>query len=199
MPEDMRCELITWSDVESRCRRLAQVIRQSGFHPDLIIAIGRGGYVPARLLCDNLHIMALTSIKVEHYMAGADRQRDALIRFPLKADIRGLHVLLVDDVNDTGDTLEVAIRHLQAFGPASIRTAVMHQKSGTTIQVDYSARRIIKWRWLIYPWAVNEDISGFLQRLAPASLEEAQRLLARQFNIRLSLRRLEAIYESMED
>jgi len=52
MREEMRCELISWADVEQRCQHLAGQIRASGFFPDLIIAIGRGGYVPARLLCD---------------------------------------------------------------------------------------------------------------------------------------------------
>lgn len=56
---------------------------------------------------------------------------EALIRYPLKTDIRGLRVLLVDDVNDTGDTLDVAVQHLQTFQPAAIRTAVMHQKRDT--------------------------------------------------------------------
>ena len=197
MQEQMRCELITWADVERRCQHLAGQIRASDFFPDLIIAIGRGGYVPARLLCDNLYVMALTSIKVEHYLSGANKQKEAIVRYPLKADIRGLRVLLVDDVNDTGDTLEVAIQHLQAFQPAAIRTAVMHQKAGTSIQADYSARKVIKWRWLIYPWAVNEDISDFLRRLSPRSLDDAQRLLSERFSIRLPLRKLRAIVASM--
>jgi hypoxanthine phosphoribosyltransferase len=200
MSEQLRCELITWSDVERRCQYLAGLIRESGFVPDLVIAIGRGGYVPARLLCDNLHLMDLTSIKVVHYLSGANRQKEAVIRYPLKADIRGLQVLLVDDVNDTGDTLEVAIEHLQTFQPAGIRTAVMHQKAVTRHKADYCARRIIKWRWLIYPWAVNEDIADFLGQLSPApeSLQDAQRLLAQQFSIKITLPRLRNIYASMK-
>jgi hypoxanthine phosphoribosyltransferase len=197
MPAQLRCELISWTDVEHRCRHLARQIKASDYLPDLIIAIGRGGYVPARLLCDNLHIMALTSIKVEHYLSGANKQKEAIIRYPLKADITGLRVLLVDDVNDTGDTLQVAIQHLQTFQPAAVRTAVMHQKADSCIQADYCARKIIKWRWLIYPWAVNEDISDFLDRVSPKSLEDAQRLLSEQFAIRISMQRLRTIFESL--
>ncbi|MCK5480115.1 MAG: phosphoribosyltransferase [Gammaproteobacteria bacterium] len=196
----MRCELISWSETERLCQRLAGLIRESGYRPDLVIAIGRGGYVPARLLCDYLNIMGLTSIKIEHYLSGANRQEEAVIRYPLKADIRDLRVLLVDDVNDTGDTLEVAMQHLQAFQPGEIRTAVMHHKAVTHFKVDYYARKIIKWRWLIYPWAVNEDVSGFLQRLTPApgSLEDARKLLAERFNIEISSRRLRNIYAFLD-
>ena len=200
MPEQLRCELISWSEVERLCQHLAGLIRESGYRPDLVIAIGRGGYVPARLMCDWLHIMGLTSIKVEHYLSGANRQEEAVIRYPLKADIRGLRVLVVDDVNDTGDTLEAATQHLQAFQPGEIRTAVMHHKAVTHFDADYSAGKIVKWRWLIYPWAVNEDVSAFLERLLPApeSLEDAQQLLARQFNIKISLKRLGDIYTSVD-
>jgi len=200
MSEQLRCELISWSEVERLCQHLAGLIRESGYHPDLIIAIGRGGYVPARLMCDWLHIMGLTSIKIEHYLSGANRQEEAVIRYPLKADIRGLRVLVVDDVNDTGDTLEAATQHLQAFQPGEIRTAVMHHKAVTNFDADYSAGKIVKWRWLIYPWAVNEDVSAFLERLTPApeSLEDAQQLLARQFNIKIPLKRLSNIYTSMD-
>ena len=200
MPEQMRCEMISWSETERLCQRLAGLIRESGYRPDLVVAIGRGGYVPARLLCDYLHLMGLTSIKIEHYLSGANRQEEAVIRYPLKADIRGLRVLLVDDVNDTGDTLDVATQHLQSFQPGEIRTAVMHNKAVTRFKVDYYARRIIKWRWLIYPWAVNEDISCFLQGLTPApgSLEEARQLLAERFTIEISRQRLKSIYASMD-
>ncbi len=200
MAEKLRCELISWAEVQRQCQRLALMIGDSGFDPDLIVAIGRGGYVPARLLCDYLDIMDLTSIKVEHYLPGADQQEQTSIRYPLRADIRDLDVLLVDDVNDTGDTLVAATQHLRSFGPADVRTAVMHEKTVTSISADYAARRVIKWRWLIYPWAVNEDVKGFLRQLPvlPESLEQMQQLLEQQYRIRLPLQRLEYIRATLE-
>lgn len=200
MSAEMRCELITWPQIQRLCQQLAGKIRDAGFRPDLVIAVGRGGYVPARLLCDYLDIMALTSIKIEHYLAGSDKQPEAVIRYPLRTDIQNQRVLLVDDVNDSGDTLRVAIRHLQTFSPAEIRTAVMHQKSSTHFDVDFYAARIIKWRWLIYPWAVVEDISGFLRRMSPPpdTAQAAQQQLADHFGIRLPLARLQTILEFME-
>ncbi len=200
MAEKIRCELISWAEVQRLCRRLAGRVRASGYRPDIVIAIGRGGYVPARLVCDCLDIMALTTIKIEHYLSGASRQEQAVIRYPLKADIRNLRVLLVDDVNDSGETLELAIGHLQTFDPGEIRTAVMHHKTTTSFRVDYYARKVIKWRWLIYPWAVYEDIAGFLKRLSPPpqSLADAQQRLAGQFDIEFQLKQLEDICACMD-
>ncbi|MEA1890708.1 MAG: phosphoribosyltransferase [Pseudomonadota bacterium] len=200
MASKIRCEMITWSEVQRLCRRLAFLIRSSNYVPDVVVAISRGGYVPARLVCDYLDIMALTSIRTEHYLSGSIKQAQVIIRDPLCADIKGLRVLIVDDVNDSGDTLELAIRHLQAFYPREIRTAVMHRKTSTHISENYYARKIVKLRWLIYPWAVKEDISGFLQRLMPApeTMEQAQLQLAEHFGILISQQRLKDIYEFME-
>lgn len=192
----MRCELISWSEVQRLCLRLATLIRDSNYQPDIVVAIARGGYVPARLLCDYLDIMALTSIKIEHYLAGSAKQEQAVIRHPLCTPIENQRVLLVDDVNDSGDTLDVAIQHLLSFQPSEVRIAVMHHKTITHFKVDYLAKTIIKWRWLIYPWAMVEDISDFLQRLTPppTSLHEAQQQLAQQYGIKISRRQLKQLW-----
>ena len=194
MTNKTHCELISWSEVQRLCQHLAVMIRESDYHPDIIVAIGRGGYIPARLLCDHLDMMALTGIKIEHYLAGTSRQKQAIIRYPLCTDIRDQQVLVVDDVNDSGDTIELAIQHLQTFQPREIRTAVMHHKAISNVCVDYFAKKIIKWRWLIYPLAITEDISGFLESLSPETVEEAQQLLAEQFGIKIPSQRLKEIY-----
>lgn len=198
-PERLACELVSWALAERLCQRLAGLISESGYRPELVVAIGRGGYVPARLLCDYLQLMNLTSIRVEHYRPGADRRKEAVIRDPLQASIRGLRVLLVDDVNDTGDTLEIAIQHLHSFRPADIRSAVLHHKTVSRVAADYCARRVIRWRWVIYPWALHEELSGFLRRATPVpeTPEAARGLLAERYNIEIPVRRLEVVYRFM--
>lgn len=200
MEKEIRCELISWSEVQRLCLRLAKQIKVSGFHPDLVVAIGRGGYVPARLVCDYLDIMALTSIKIELYTAGSTKMEKALIKYPLCNDISNQRVLLIDDVNDSGDTLELALEHLQTFQPCETRTAVVHHKTSSHLPVDYYARKVIKWRWLIYPWAIYEDISGFLRNTTAAlqSIEQTQQYLADKFNIRISKKRLREIINMMD-
>ncbi len=196
MTTKMHCQLISWTEVQHLCMQLAKQIMASDYRPEVIVAIGRGGYVPARLLCDYLDSMALTSIKIEHYLAGSNKTEQAVIKYPLCADIENKRVLLVDDVNDSGDTLEVAVEHLQRFKPARILTAVMHLKTTSHYPIDFHARKIIKWRWLIYPWAIFEDISAFLQRLSPPPLdmEDARHKLHEQFDIEISARQLKELY-----
>ena len=123
--------------------------------------------MPARLLSDLLGIMNLTSFKIEHYR-GAHKDPIATIRYPLVADVTGERVLLVDDVSDSGDTFRVALAHIRERGtPATLRTAVLHHKTASPLVPDYYGAKVIKWRWLIYPWAVTEDLTEFARSMDP--------------------------------
>ncbi|MFZ5769906.1 MAG: phosphoribosyltransferase [Thermodesulfobacteriota bacterium] len=196
MTEEFRCELVSWGKMYQLTRRLAASIKEQGFAPDLIVAIARGGYIPARILCDHLDVSQLTSMQLSHYEAGASKKKSARLIEPFKRDIHGLRVLLVDDVNDTGQTLELALQHLQSFQPAGLRVAVLHHKQTSTFSPDYYAAQVRKWRWIIYPWAVIEDVSGLLGRMAsrPADPLEAAGLFARRFGCRLPRQIVEDVY-----
>ncbi len=168
LPSVMRCELISWARVARLAGSLASRIRASGFQPDRIVAIARGGYVPARLLCDRLNLYELDSIRIAHYRAGASRLPKVRLVTPLVADISDLDVLLVDDVADTGDTLRLAVAYLQDLGVRSVRVAVLQHKRQSPFIPDFCAEEVKTWRWLIYPWAVMEDLGGFLAAMTPA-------------------------------
>lgn len=123
--------------------------------------------MPGRVLSDLLGLMDLTEFKVEHYR-GAHREASARVRYPLCAPVAGRRVLLVDDVSDTGDTYRVAIAHLAERGPPlEIRTAALHHKTVSTFEPDFYGAKVVRWRWLIYPWAAIEDLSGFVGAMAP--------------------------------
>lgn len=160
-----KCELISFSEVSHLSKLLANKIKASGYQPDLIIAIGRGGYVPGRLVSDFLLFNALTTIKVEHYMKGAEMKAEARIRFPLPVDISGNKVLIIDDVTDTGDTLKLSVDYVQSLSPAEVRTAVLQHKTCSSFVPDFYGQKIFKWRWIIYPWARYEDLAGFSEKI----------------------------------
>ena len=76
--QSMRCELLTWQHFLKLARELAYQVRDSGYQPDLIIAIARGGLMPARLLSDYLDVADLASFRIVHYR-GAEQNRRAWI------------------------------------------------------------------------------------------------------------------------
>jgi hypoxanthine phosphoribosyltransferase len=195
MTAKIRCEYISWSRFYYLSRILARRIHDSGFKPDVIVAICRGGYMPARIISDFLHIMNLTSFKVEHYR-GTQKNPTPLIRYPLGRGVSGEKVLLVDDVCDSGKTFELAGRHLEKrMQPKETRTAVMHFKKTSSFAPDYYAARMIKWRWIIYPWAAAEDISEFIKEIKPRpeTTREITDILARDHGVRIPSRVLEDI------
>ncbi|MGZ8174120.1 MULTISPECIES: phosphoribosyltransferase [Methylobacter] len=177
MDEELPCTMITWEDIYSLCRRLAQQLRKANFRIDVIVAIGRGGYIPGRLLSDMLGIHDLTGFKIEHYQ-GVYKQHQAYVKYPLNADINGRNVLLLDDVCDSGDTFTVGIEHLRHCGKANeMRTAAMHLKTVSSYLPDFYVETVSEWRWLIYPWAVNEDLSSMLAKMR---LDNADTVLLQQ-------------------
>jgi hypoxanthine phosphoribosyltransferase len=193
--EGVPCELISWEQVHQFARRLAQLIREDGFEPDIIVAIGRGGLVPARILSDYLELFDLAVMKVEHYHS-LHKERTATVRYPLTAVVADRRVLLVDDVSDTGDTFRIAVDHLLSRGkPEILKTAVLQHKRVSGYQPDYFAGEVIAWRWLIYPWAVIEDVSSFLREMAvrPESVEEFARHLKARHAIDVSPQVLEDV------
>lgn len=159
---------------------LSRRVRAAGFAPDLVVAIARGGFVPARLLCDFLGLRDLASLTVRHYAAGARAEGAARVSHPVNAEVRGRRVLVVDDVNDSGETIAAARAHLAAHGADEVRFGVLHEKSHTRSRADFHAAAIGSTHWLVYQWALCEDVQGFVERLDPApdSAETARKRLA---------------------
>ena len=172
--KDSRCELVSWDHFYQLSRELIQRLNDASFQPDIIVAISRGGCIPARILCDYLDVLDLDVIKIEHYH-GIHKQKTATLRYPLSADITGKRVLLVDDVSDTGDSFELGTKHLLSKGaPLELKTAALHHKTVSSYTPDFYAERVEQWRWIIYPWAVIEDLRSMLDKMdhPPETIED---------------------------
>ena len=182
-----RWEQVSWELFYDMARQLAFKIQDDGYKPDIIIAIARGGYTPARILSDYLGVMDMTSFKVRHYRA-AHKQAEARIEHPLAADVTGRKILLVDDVSDSGDTFEVGIEHINACAdPSEIRTAVLHHKIVSKYKPDYYTREVKEWHWITYPWAVMEDMTEYIKNMSPAatSFEDVASKLRKEYLMEL--------------
>lgn len=193
MDEELPCTLITWEDVYSLCHQLVGQLRKANFRIDVIVAIARGGYVPGRILSDMLGIHDLTSFKIEHYQ-GVFKQHEAYVKYPLNADINGRNVLLLDDVCDSGDTFTVGVEHIRHCGKVNeIRTAALHFKTVSKYIPDFYVETVSEWRWLIYPWAVNEDLSSMIakMRLDSSNVTLLQQQIKQRHGIDVTRRQIE--------
>lgn len=199
-PRDkFKCHLVSWDEAYRLSKILAQKIKRSGFKPDIVIGIARGGLVPARIVCDFLLLRDLATIKVEHWGIAATMGK-AKLKFPLPVDISGKKVLVVDDVVDTGDTYAVTMEHMKEKNPSEVRSAVLHYKSCSTFVPDYWAEKQDAWKWIIYPWAAYEDLTGFIEKVSKehAKPEEIRKALKSRYGIAISRKELVEILREMQ-
>lgn len=185
MKKDFSARIVSLQEVYRKSHELAQLIMKSSIDFDFVIAVARGGVLPARLICDFLNIDRLTSIQVRHYQKGAKQMEEAEIIDPVRVDIKGKKVLLTDDVNDSGETLKAALDHIESLEPELVKTAVLHEKSHTILETDFTGERLKKWKWLIYQWAVTEDVLEFLSKdnMLQESNEKARKHLVDKYDL----------------
>lgn len=170
-------KLVSWDEIVEWSRGLAERIRESGYKPTVIIAVARGGYVPARLLCDFLGVENLVSIQSQHWTEAAKMAEKAIIKFPYKIDLRGHKALLVDDIVDTGDTLMLARDYvLKEWQPDELRIATLQWISSVAkFRPDYYYIEVKEWVWFQYPWTRLEDTTQFIKRMIEETYKETNK------------------------
>lgn len=197
----INCVLMDWESVYEYCRVLAGKMRQDKFKPDVVIAIARGGYVPARNLCDQLGITDLTSVKVDHWGVTATKDQQARLRYPFTANLEGKKVLLIDDLADTGESFRVAVPAIQAQNPAELRTASLFVLENSKYTPDYYASRR-KWAWIIFPWNFTEDCVNLIAKLFKPSeimhLKEVSARINESYGISVSHSKLLHVMQELE-
>lgn len=161
-------KLVSWDDIVTWASTLANKIIESKWIPDVVVAIARGGYVPARLLCDNLGINDLVSLQVVHWPSSAQVSEKAYIKYPVaQIDLNGKKVLIIDDIVDTGDSVILAKEHVISRWPkADVKTGALQWISTVAkFKPDYYAYEVKEWVWFMYPWNLVEDLSNFIKRI----------------------------------
>jgi hypoxanthine phosphoribosyltransferase len=145
-------ETLTWDGFGEACRDLAREIIADGFVPEVVVAIARGGLLPAGAIAYGLGIKNCGALNVEFY-TGIGTVLDAPELLPPELDMTylgGKRVLLVDDVADSGRTLALAVKLLADQG-AIVRSATIYTKPGTIAVPDYA------WKdtplWIDFPWS----------------------------------------------
>jgi len=155
---------LSYEHIHLSVRYLADRIRESGFTPDLIVAIGSGGFIPARILKTFLGVPILT-VGISYY--GPDHKPSAAPHAvqwidEVEKKLAGRRVLLVDEVDDSRVTLEYCLRELLRHGPAEIAVAVLHnkrkeKKGSLPAEVRrYFAAEELNDRWICYPWDAQD-------------------------------------------
>lgn len=157
---------VSWSEAEALAEKVARQVADSGYAPDAIVAIARGGWVPARVICDILGADCALSMTIRFYASPGKAGKEPFVLQKIaKEDVAGKKVLLVDDVADTGLSLRLAVRLLKEAGAAEVRVATLHRKPGSVLVPDFFGETATD--WLVYPWEVREaERSSLRKRLS---------------------------------
>lgn len=145
---------------------MSKDIKRSGYEPDVIIALARGGWFAGRVLCDFLGLDDLTSLKIEHYVgAAAIDTGTPHVRYPLAdSAVKGKKVLIVDDIVNSGESMLSAVAHVAERKPREIRTASLQYVGSSKLDPDYVGERLEDWAWIVYPWNFMEDMVSILSK-----------------------------------
>ncbi|MCD6493999.1 MAG: phosphoribosyltransferase [Archaeoglobaceae archaeon] len=178
---EFKCRQYTWNDIVELCRKLSNEIRKNKFKPDAIVAIARGGWVPARILCDFLNVKDLYSVKTEHWGIVATETGKARITQPLNVDFSGKNVLIVDDVADTGETVEIVAEHVRDLNAKDVKIAVIDYKHTSKFKPDFFASEMKEWKWIVYPWSLREDLRDLIIKVGVRDVKKLKEILEREY------------------
>src|SRR4030042_4187530 len=140
----------------------AEKILHSGFKPDIVVGITKGGWVPARVLSDTLESPELASVRVEFYLGVAETRNEPVLTQRVSAVVEGKKALLVDDVADTGKSLQLAKEHVQRQGATEVRIATLYYKPSSVTKPDYYEKETR--RWGVFPWEKKETIRKIVEK-----------------------------------
>lgn len=135
--------LISESDIEKRVTELA--IQISGDYQDkgdlVLVGVLKGAFVFLADLSRRMTIpRTIEFIAVSSYQSGSLSSGAVRLVMDVRGSIEGRHVLIVEDIVDTGHTLKYLIGMLQSHRPASIRTCTLLHKADSAevdIDIDY--------------------------------------------------------------
>jgi len=144
---------INWEEIENDCVILYEKINKN-FKFNCIVAICRGGWVPARIISDLSNVNLIGSLRIESY--DVYNKKEARITQDVSIDVKDKNVLLVDDIADTGDTLMLAKEYLIKKFPKNLMIATLHYKQKSKIKPDFFVKEVENDVWIIYPWEKRE-------------------------------------------
>lgn len=151
-------EVLTWDLFGEAGRALAQQVADDGYRPDVVLAIARGGLLPAGAVSYALGSKNVFAMNVEFYTGVDQRLAMPVVLPPVLdvVDIQGASVLVVDDVADTGRTLQLVLDFC-ADHVREVRTAVIYEKPQSLVRCEYVWRRTD--RWIDFPWSAQPPVT----------------------------------------
>lgn len=119
--------------------------------PNIVVSIGKGGSIPGVILAEYFDINNL-NLGVKSYNNFNQSKMIEYQALPSYESLRGAHVLLVDDLADTGETLTYALDKFKQGKVEEVETATIFKKTGSKFTPDYFVEEVPSDVWIVHPW-----------------------------------------------
>ena len=135
---------VTWEELHRNAKALAWRLNLHGPFKG-VIAITRGGMVPAAVVARELEIRIIDTICIASYQG--DKQEKLNIMKKVKLDDKGEGWLIIDDLVDTGDTARAVRKMLP-----NAHFATVYAKPAGRPMVDTYITEVSQDTWILFPW-----------------------------------------------
>lgn len=146
---------LTYKEVEDCVKKIFNDISKDEYNPDYIIAISRGGLLPGVLLS---YMIDVPLIPVSVIFVDGENE----FLFPNVLNMNNKKFLVIDDINDTGETFDFLVKEFTKQEIRNIKFAAVCNKEKGTFKVDYVGACLdsVDDKWVIFPWEkhINDEI-----------------------------------------
>ncbi len=181
----LRLRRITWGELFNDTLELARQIIASRYRPELLVVIARGGLVVGRILSDLLSVRDIANVSVKFYKGvGLTSDKPVISEGLNPGLVAGKAILVVDDIVDSGSTLQAVLEHLSSTGPRIVKSAALYVKPWAKIYPDFYVRTVEE--WVVFPYEIRETLesipSGYEDALGidPRVLEELRDMMRKK-------------------
>ena len=143
MHNDIEKILLSEQQIQTRIQELGEVLtKEYADKNPVIVGVLKGVVVFYADMIRHIQVPCQLDFMWLSSYAGTDSTGKMLVRQDVTADIEGRHVLILEDIFDTGNSLEFTVNHLKRQNPASIKICTLldkpeRRRAGVTLKADY--------------------------------------------------------------
>ena len=144
MEKDIQRILITEEEIKNRVKEMGEILTAEYADKNpIIVGVLKGVVVFYADMIREIKVPCQLDFMWVSSYSGTHSTGNMMVRQDLSADVKDRHVLILEDVFDTGNSLDFTVKHLSARGPASLKICTLLDKPErrnprVTIQADYT-------------------------------------------------------------
>ena len=143
MEKDIQEILLTEEQIQHRIDELGEILTREYEGKDpIVVGVLKGVVVFYADMIRRIKTPCQMDFMWISSYAGTNSTGEMVVRQDVTADVKGRHVLILEDIFDTGSSLDFTYRHLMSKGPASVKICTLldkpsRRRPGITLQADY--------------------------------------------------------------